>query len=157
MYLFSNLWLIIAQTQNFQSQRPSYLRVNKLHLSLFVQNKHAFFFFAFFLFFCIRLPPGSLWKAAMFLINILDSCPCHWRKKKKKFILRHQLCGRFYRLDGLRAKKEGVSVQSASSDCAVVNFPPSLLSAWVQHRRWHEFFVSFQWEVLGIEKKPVLV
>lgn len=154
MYLFSNLWLIIVQTLNFQSQRPSYLRVNKLHLSLFVQNKHAFFFFSFF-----SHPPASRFtvKSCHVFDKHLGFMPSPLKKKKKKLILRHQLCGRFYRLDGLQAKKEGVSVQSASSDCAVVNFPPSLLSAWVQHRRWHEFFISFQWEVLGIEKKPVLV
>lgn len=64
------------------------------------------------------------------------------KKTKKQLILRHQLCGRFHRLDGLRAKKEGVSVQSASSDCTVVNFSPSLLSAWVQHKRWYEFFIT---------------
>lgn len=63
-------------------------------------------------------------------------------KKKKKLILRHQLCGRFYRPDGRRAKKEGVSVQSASSDSTVVNFSPAVLSARVHRKRWNEFFLT---------------
>lgn len=67
---------------------------------------------------------------------------CALAIEKKKFILRHQLCGRFYRLDGLGAKKEGVSVQSVSSDFTVVNFSPTVLSAQFHHKRWYEFFIT---------------
>lgn len=48
-------------------------------------------------------------------------------EEKKEFVLRHQLCRRFYRLDGLCAKKEGVSEHSASSDCTAVNFFPPFI------------------------------
>lgn len=79
----------------------------------------------------------------MFCDKHLGRVPMPLKKKRKKLILRHQLCGRFYRLDGRRAKKEGVSVQAASPDCTVVNFFPAVVSAWVHHmKRWNEFFLN---------------